>query len=301
MAGMTLSEAARTLGVGVDADRQAVDRAARQLIKRWHPDAWRNASPAEQRRAADEFMRVNKAQRIMHHPEEAEPEPSAYDAYGGYQPQPSWSSYAPVDTDPHAAAAGRPAGDGARARRGAATGIDDMFGQVPDTMEQTLNDMHNNEVTKRYRQVAVLIRLTSSAFASALMLGVSLFLMFVALGTADLPILPEDGSLASDLATLVPDVGGTPTALTFLALCVVMLLKMATYDAFFSYYLTRGGGRLNPTLLFGAEACALAVSGIMLAGAMPIAKSAYTLMLVVGIAAACGGVALAIWRDARSE
>ena len=71
---MTLKEAASVLGISPNASKAEINKASRQLIARYHPDAWRGKPPAEQKKAEQKFMQVNTAKKIMLDPSLAAPE-----------------------------------------------------------------------------------------------------------------------------------------------------------------------------------------------------------------------------------
>lgn len=71
---MTLKEAASVLGISPNASKAEINKASRQLIARYHPDAWRGKPPAEQKKAEQKFMQVNAAKKIMLDPSLAAPE-----------------------------------------------------------------------------------------------------------------------------------------------------------------------------------------------------------------------------------
>lgn len=72
---MTLKEAASVLGISPNASKAEINKASRQLIARYHPDAWRGKPAAEQKKAEQKFMQVNAAKKIMLDPSLAAPEP----------------------------------------------------------------------------------------------------------------------------------------------------------------------------------------------------------------------------------
>lgn len=72
---MTLKEAASVLGISPNASKSEINKASRQLIARYHPDAWRGKPAAEQKKAEQKFMQVNAAKKIMLDPSLAAPEP----------------------------------------------------------------------------------------------------------------------------------------------------------------------------------------------------------------------------------
>ena len=71
---MTLKEAASVLGISPNASKAEINKASRQLIARYHPDAWRGKPAAEQKKAEQKFMQVNAAKKIMLDPSLAAPE-----------------------------------------------------------------------------------------------------------------------------------------------------------------------------------------------------------------------------------
>ena len=70
---MTLKEAASVLGISPNASKSEINKASRQLIARYHPDAWRGKPAAEQKKAEQKFMQVNAAKKIMLDPSLAAP------------------------------------------------------------------------------------------------------------------------------------------------------------------------------------------------------------------------------------
>ena len=81
---MTLSEAARLLGVSRDATKKEINDAYRDLIKKCHPDANRNASPERKRELDRMFKSLVEARKVMLTPSLAAPEPQHQaQQYGG--------------------------------------------------------------------------------------------------------------------------------------------------------------------------------------------------------------------------
>lgn len=76
--GMTISEAEELLGISVDRSRDDISAAYRAMAKKYHPDAWLNKSPEEQKRASQIYMKLSQAKSVLMNPSTAAPEPDAH-------------------------------------------------------------------------------------------------------------------------------------------------------------------------------------------------------------------------------
>lgn len=285
MAGMTVQEAAEVLGIAPDSDKKAVDAAARELIRKWHPDKWRNASPGEQQKASEEFMRVTKAQKVLKNPETAAA-PQA-DAAGSSPSSSTSTTGASRET-----AAPRPQTQNVnpfeidvpnqRPRYNTATSFEDAFGQLPDSMETSLSEMFAQEAAMRYRQAADAVRLTLSVIPSVAAFIISFWLFAMSIGIGNMNELVAKGTAGEVLASLFPD-GGKPTELTFLIICLVVLAKAVIYDAFISYRIPEKVPAARSSLLVGIESVALGLLGLVLCGGWPAPRAMYGCLMLVGI------------------
>lgn len=84
--GMTITEAEAILGISVDASRDDIQSAYRDMAKRYHPDAWVNASPSARKKAERTYKKLSVAKRVLMNPSLAKSEPGAEEADGGYHP-----------------------------------------------------------------------------------------------------------------------------------------------------------------------------------------------------------------------
>ena len=288
---MTLQEAADILGVPIDSDKKVVDAAARNLIRKWHPDKWRNASPEEQKRASDQFMQITKAQKLLKNPDLAEaddvprrnptnmPNPtnmgSPNAANMGFSTP--FDSASP-GTDPFKMDA-----PSQRQRYNTATSFEDAFGQLPDPMETALSDMFESEGIGRYRQTADAVRLTLSLTSSVVMFLISFFLFAMTIGIGNMNALVEPGTVGETLSSLFPAVGGVPTVLTFLILCLVAVLKAVIYDGLISYRISEHLQAVTPMALLGIESIVLGILGFILSGQWPVPRMMYGIFVLVGV------------------
>ena len=73
--GMTLKQAASTLGVSTSASKEEISEAYRELIKKCHPDMNRHADVAEKAKLDKMFKELVQARKVMLNPSLADPEP----------------------------------------------------------------------------------------------------------------------------------------------------------------------------------------------------------------------------------
>lgn len=73
---MTLEEAAKILGVSVNADAKEINGSYRKKVALYHPDANRNKSDAERKHAEMMFKSVAAARKVMLNPETADAAPA---------------------------------------------------------------------------------------------------------------------------------------------------------------------------------------------------------------------------------
>lgn len=329
---MRLSEAAAVLGVDQNADKQTIEKAARQQIRKWHPDRWRNASEAEQKKASEEYSKVSKAQQVMQHPETADPEiqdipspssyghsqqqtypqgsgfPDGYDVDAMFNPQ---SQYRPQPQRPTPQSPQRPspspfdsvyqgtANDNRRVKYNEATNFEDTFGAIPDTMEQQLNTMHNTETAKRYQQFADVMKMSMSVLASVVMFFVSFVLLIAMLGIVDVTPLASEGTFGGVMASILPATSGVPSVFTFGILTVMTLLKIISYDAFIAPLLARKISAVTPSVLCGMDLVLCGIVGYALSGAWPVPRFLYGTMILFGILFAIVAVVMKLQREAR--
>lgn len=154
---------------------------------------------------------------------------------------------------------------------------------VPDPMESGLNEMHNKDVERTYHQVADSFRATMSTVASGIMFVLSFLMLLALFRVINLEGLFAEGTLGGLLVSIFPTHGGTPTALTFGLLCVLMLVKQVTYDAFASYPLAHKVKMLSPSILFGIELLLLGFIGDSLTGFFALPHLVYLVMIILGI------------------
>lgn len=289
---MTLQEAADILGVPIDSDKKTVDAAARTLIRKWHPDKWRNASPEEQKRASNQFMRITKAQKILKNPESAgaddvaQHNPTNMPGSGDMSyPNAATSGFA-TPSDPRTTGVNPFEMDvpNQRQRYNTATSFEDAFGQLPDPMETSLSEMFASEVTGRYHQRADAIRLTLSLISSVIMFAISFYLFFTTI-VGNMNAMVAEGTVGEKLSTLFPVAGGEPTVITFLILCLVAALKAVMYDGLISYRIAERLQAVTPITLLGIESIVLGVIGLILSGKWPVPRMMYGILMLVGIVA----------------
>lgn len=333
---MRLSEAARVLGVAPDADKQTIDQAARQQIRKWHPDRWRNASEAEQKKAAEEYSKVSKAQQTLQHPETADPEvsdipspsrqagygggPAGGASYGGGYASGGYSSDAgsrrtQVQYDAQFRPDSRPTGtsgqwasfddgyqgygaDSRPVKYNTATSFEDSFGAVPDTMEQTLNNMHNEEVTRLYRQTADFMKVSMSVIASVALFLSSLIQLFGMLGL-DIGGIVAEGSFGGSVASVLPATSAFGSIPKFGILVIIALVKMLTYDALIAPFLARKVPFLTPSLICGIDMIIWGMVGYGLSGAMPVSRVMYGFMILIGVLMAAVAYLVRLMKEAR--
>lgn len=65
---MTLDEAEKLLGVQAGVPREDIQNAYRVLARKYHPDKWINATPAEKKKATKIYEDINTARRILLNP-----------------------------------------------------------------------------------------------------------------------------------------------------------------------------------------------------------------------------------------
>lgn len=83
--GITITEAEAILGISVDASRDDIQSAYRDMAKKYHPDAWINASPSAQKKAEEVYKKLSVAKRVLMNPSLAKQEPGADNSDNGYQ------------------------------------------------------------------------------------------------------------------------------------------------------------------------------------------------------------------------
>lgn len=328
---MRVSEAAQILGVDRNADKQAIDKAARQQIRKWHPDRWRNASEEEQKRAAEEYSKVSKAQKTLQHPETADPEvddvpshaPQAYgggyatttDPYasGGYSANGGRSQvqyearFDPSQQGAGASSMGSPfddvypdaSGGNQRAKYNSAKGFEDSFGAVPDSMEQALNMTHNESMERQYKQFADVMKLSMSAMASMMMFLVSFVMLLAVLRIVNVNGLVEAGSLGDGIASILPAVSTVPSMFTFGILTILALVKMVTYDAFIAPLLAGKIDTMTPSIICGIDMFLCGLIGYAVSSAWPVPRLAYGIMMLIGIVFAVVAVLIKLYRESR--
>lgn len=322
---MKLSEAARILGVDTNADKQTIEKAARQQIRKWHPDRWRNASEAEQKRAADEYSKVSKAQQTMQHPETADPElndiPSpSYSTPQGFnfdtpartpnqtQYQPQRTQYQPqrqpatspqASPNPFDSMFQEPAANSRRVKYNEATSFEDSFGAMPDTMEQTLNTMHNADIEAQYKQFADVMKMSMSILASLILFIVSFILLLGTLNIVNIMPLVGDGTLGAGLASILPVTSGVPSVFTFGILTFLALIKMLSYDAFIAPLLANKIEALVPSIICGIDIVLCGIIGYAVSSFWPVPRIMYGMMILVGALFIMASVLIKMHREAR--
>lgn len=231
---LTLKEAAETLGLQPSASAADVNASYRKLIAKYHPDANRTKSPAEQKQAEMMFKKVGEARKVMLKPETAAPDPassatgtstSASDA-GTSQRAGSYRSSAPVGDSRGHQSTGKTATSQAPSYQSSAassqfspngyntsTTFQSNIPKVPDPAEESLAQIYRNESRKDYRKFSDKVRITPSLIVTLAFLIYSIFALVA-----------------------------SPTGLSTLSLSnpsIVMAgvcLIKAIYDVFVSYY-----------------------------------------------------------------
>lgn len=322
---MRLSEAARILGVEENADKQTIEKAARQQIRRWHPDRWRNASEAEQKTAAEEYSKVSKAQQIMQHPDMADPEPRdvpspsystpqgfnfdtpTYDTPRRNATQPRRQNQDPqfnrYTTDPFDGIDDifqeESARDDRRIKYNEARTFEDSFGAVPDTMEQTLNTMHNADIERQYKQFADIMKLSMSVWASVLLFIVSFILLLGTLNVINLLPLVGEGTIGGGIASILPSTTDrVPSVLMFGLLSIIALIKMVTHDAFIAPLISSKVRVMTPSTLCGIDIIIWGIVGYAISSLWTVPRIMYASMILIGAIVIMASVLVRMQREA---
>lgn len=311
---MRLSEASQVLGVSPDADKQAIEKAARQQIRKWHPDRWRNASEAEQKKAEEEYSKVSKAQQTLLHPDTADPEPrdipspsyqsqvnvppTSFTPSSGRQSQSASGGYAtghgqgtydtrfqgrnrPSSTDdPFADAYTRP--EPQRPKYNTATSFEDMFGMAPDPMEQTLNRMHNEESESQYGQIADVMRASMSVVASLAMFLASLLMLLGTMNIVNVSGMAAEGTIGGAISSILPPTGHHPSIVTFALLCLLSVIKLLVYDTLIAPLIADRVRLLTPGMICGIDMMICGAIGYALSALWPVPRLVYGMIVFLG-------------------
>lgn len=301
---LTLSEAASILGVGTDASKEEINTAYRAAVSKYHPDANRSKSPAEQKQAEQMFKQVGAARKVMLNPATAEPEPVNLDgsastgstrSAGGFS---GTSNYGHSATQSTASAGSRRSGGAATSStqgvgtrqkqsykasasssqyvpqgHNTASTFHDNVPKTVDPAEEQIADIYRSELRKEHMKFSDKARLTPSDGVSAAFLAIAVALMFAT------PFSLASITLANPL----------------MVFALVCLGKVFVYDTFISYYarkaISKAVDKFSWGVECGAEVAIISVVALVLTLGSTFVPGFATILFGVGIAA---GVAIAV-------
>lgn len=231
---LTLREAAETLGLQPGASTADVNASYRKLVAKYHPDANRMKSPAEQKQAEMMFKKVGEAKKVMLKPETAAPDPvssavgsnASASGTGASQRAGAYRSSVPIGDSRGRRNTGKSAASQSPSYQSSAassqfspngyntsTTFQSNIPKVPDPAEESLAQIHRNEARKDYRKFSDKVRITPSLIVTLAFLIYSIF------------ALVTSPSEVSALSLSNPNI----------VMAGVCLIK-AIYDVFVSYY-----------------------------------------------------------------
>lgn len=295
---LTLSQAASILGVSTSASKADINAAYRSAISKYHPDANRNKSLEEQKKAEQMFKQVGMARKVMLNPDLAEPEhvhlngsPSPSSTGRGSASNTSGHTSVPQSTRSQAQSGGRAqAAHGSASQPTAQTrprspqnyqasaassqyvpqgyntarSFHDNVEKVADPAEEELARIYENETRNEYLSFSDKARLTPSMGVSAIFLVAAIAMFF---------------AMPSPLSALAL---GNPCVI----LAIASIVKMFTYDLFASYYVRRAiAKKLKRAwgVLFGVETAALGVIGTILFATHSDMSSPFSIPVMIAL------------------
>lgn len=302
---LTLSEAASILGVGTGASKEEINTAYRAAVSKYHPDANRSKSPAEQKQAEQMFKQVGAARKVMLNPATAEPEPVNLDGsastggtggaggFGGAVNYGRSTGHSTASTSGNrrsgSTATSSTQGVGTRQKQSykasasssqyipqghnTASTFHDNVPKTVDPAEEQIADIYRSELRKEHMKFSDKARLTPSDGVSAAFLAIAVALMFAT------PFSLASITLANPL----------------MVLALVCLGKALIYDTFISYYvrkaISKAIGKFSWGVECGAEAIVMSVVALVLTLGSAFVPGFATILFGVGIAA---GIAIAV-------